>query len=762
MPKSEKVLDSSRVKRACDQCRSKKIKCDGLAPVCGSCQCIGCTCTYAAVFRKRGPPKGYVEAIETRLNRVHEMLLEFFGDDPRLESVLAELTAPIETSSGDFITLRFQSPNDNKSKVDPSRSFEVAENQLNLFSGDLTIYEEIEDFRFHGNASGVYLMRNSALHNSGYLNLGANQTLHRRSNWQQLDVNPYDVPPSDLSDHLIHLYFDNFHPLFPVIDRPEFLRSLRTTQPPLLLLNAIYGIAARISDDPRIKSFTYSKCPELVGGIFFERAKLLLDCEYDTPNLSTVQAALLLAYYQPGAPRPSRSWIFGGIAIRIALELGLNRYFFSMPRRDRKLRKRVYWCCFVLDRLLAVRHGRPISLDERECNVPSFQAEDEEEPWPVANANHCQVISNFGYLVQLYQILGRILNNIYSISSERSVVLSRSPNILVNSLHHALLSWFHKLPLHLRLPISKQTPHLSAVSSNMHIIYHTCVILLHRPFLPLSCQEPTPDLLASTKACSESADTIIDLVYSRYNCGGVMHIVEPNLYSIFNATTFHLCYNTGIDLRGIKLNTLKGLKVLQALEPVWFMSKMLGAMIRNIAFIRKIGLEDNDLDSFETPKPRSPKGFYNNGMTTEAEGSGSRNEINPSIVDPELLNFFGANPDTMQPINPSDFSLLPASSIPHPDSFLLDSLWLLQKQHQMDAQTVSNPITTTNDINTESPTPSWDDNSKASLSQTSQALPSLLLQMLSSQTSFESTEPLNFGTRMPMDEDEWGIFMMRQ
>ncbi|KAJ2794171.1 hypothetical protein H4S07_006832, partial [Coemansia furcata] len=72
------LLDSDtkrqRVSRACDRCRRKKTKCDAKRPTCSHCQAISASCTYLDAAKKRGPPKGYIEAIENRLHKVEELL----------------------------------------------------------------------------------------------------------------------------------------------------------------------------------------------------------------------------------------------------------------------------------------------------------------------------------------------------------------------------------------------------------------------------------------------------------------------------------------------------------------------------------------------------------------------------------------------------------------------------------------------------------------------------------------------------------------
>jgi hypothetical protein len=59
-----KRLRSSRVSRACDQCRSKKDKCDGLQPTCSTCALLNRSCSYKSSPKKRGVPTGYIRTLE--------------------------------------------------------------------------------------------------------------------------------------------------------------------------------------------------------------------------------------------------------------------------------------------------------------------------------------------------------------------------------------------------------------------------------------------------------------------------------------------------------------------------------------------------------------------------------------------------------------------------------------------------------------------------------------------------------------------------
>jgi hypothetical protein len=54
----------SKVSRACDECRRKKIRCDATGEPgdesCSSCKRVGTTCQFSRIPMKRGPSKGYV------------------------------------------------------------------------------------------------------------------------------------------------------------------------------------------------------------------------------------------------------------------------------------------------------------------------------------------------------------------------------------------------------------------------------------------------------------------------------------------------------------------------------------------------------------------------------------------------------------------------------------------------------------------------------------------------------------------------------
>lgn len=60
-------------------CRRKKIRCDGLQPgksACTNCITYGHDCKFEEAAKRRAPPRAYVEALEARMERMEQLLVD--------------------------------------------------------------------------------------------------------------------------------------------------------------------------------------------------------------------------------------------------------------------------------------------------------------------------------------------------------------------------------------------------------------------------------------------------------------------------------------------------------------------------------------------------------------------------------------------------------------------------------------------------------------------------------------------------------------
>ncbi len=67
----------SRIAQACDRCRSKKIRCDGIRPCCSQCANVGFECRTSDKLSRRAFPRGYTESLEERVRQLEAEVREF-------------------------------------------------------------------------------------------------------------------------------------------------------------------------------------------------------------------------------------------------------------------------------------------------------------------------------------------------------------------------------------------------------------------------------------------------------------------------------------------------------------------------------------------------------------------------------------------------------------------------------------------------------------------------------------------------------------
>jgi len=66
----------TRIAQACDRCRSKKIRCDGIRPCCSQCANVGFECKTSDKLSRRAFPRGYTESLEERVRCLEQEVRE--------------------------------------------------------------------------------------------------------------------------------------------------------------------------------------------------------------------------------------------------------------------------------------------------------------------------------------------------------------------------------------------------------------------------------------------------------------------------------------------------------------------------------------------------------------------------------------------------------------------------------------------------------------------------------------------------------------
>ncbi|CRK34482.1 hypothetical protein BN1708_019502, partial [Verticillium longisporum] len=91
-----------------------------------------------------------------------------------------------------------------------------------------------------------------------------------------------------------------------------------------ILVDAVCALSARFSDHPQIARD--GKLPRSDYGVqYAQRAKAATVDTFPAPSVGAVQALLMMAYEGFGANQDSALWMYLGLAIRMAVDLGLQK-----------------------------------------------------------------------------------------------------------------------------------------------------------------------------------------------------------------------------------------------------------------------------------------------------------------------------------------------------------------------------------------------------------------------------------------------------
>ena len=168
----------------------------------------------------------------------------------------------------------------------------------------------------------------------------------------QMVAHSIGTPQSVMCKKLMGVFFDQQYYFHMCLYREYFLRDYRAGGGPYysdLLMYAICAMGALASPDETVRD---------LSDVFSNRAQeLLYGNALDSPDLTTLQALLLLGHRDIGRGKSSRGWVFTGMAFRLAQGMGLHldpSHWQTQTPHDsdieREISRRAYWAAFIADK----------------------------------------------------------------------------------------------------------------------------------------------------------------------------------------------------------------------------------------------------------------------------------------------------------------------------------------------------------------------------------------------------------------------------
>ncbi|PVI05466.1 hypothetical protein DM02DRAFT_496722, partial [Periconia macrospinosa] len=198
------------------------------------------------------------------------------------------------------------------------------------------------------------------------------------------EVDIHELPPFELAERLFDTYLCTVHTSFPIMPNTmksqfysffEAVRAKNSFRVPdkwLAQLNLCFAIGSHYS----FLSDQDWKTNQKDHLIYMTRAVRLLALNDNwgfatAPDLPTIQVTGLLSFYYMIIGHVSRAWVTIGIAIRLALALGLHlrNEDPTLPGSKKETLLRTWWSLHSIECLVSSVIGRPCVLASEDCTV---------------------------------------------------------------------------------------------------------------------------------------------------------------------------------------------------------------------------------------------------------------------------------------------------------------------------------------------------------------------------------------------------------
>ncbi len=351
-----------RISNACQQCRSRKIKCDGAHPgasspipnlsswyrrlifpgaVCAKCQAKAWACSYG-----------------------HDSTGTAIGIGPRHDN-----KPPDPVSSAPTVQQPSPSPRPTSSEQlikvqSPDRELEPASEQAR------------DHYTAHGPFAGLVAAAIAARAGVAPPATSANlvpfvdaplfgemelDSLHSATS--STHTPELHLPPRAYADRLVGIYFQHIHPVESILDREHFSRDY----------DALYGLSCEALQHPdhaiglsilyvvmaaaiqRQEATALQRRDEEANG-YFQLAWRLLRPEtilWKPGSLELVQCLMVINRYLHCTNNQHKTWMTAGMAMRVAQSIGCHLPETLLAKgsdHDRQLKKQVWVSCVALDR----------------------------------------------------------------------------------------------------------------------------------------------------------------------------------------------------------------------------------------------------------------------------------------------------------------------------------------------------------------------------------------------------------------------------
>ncbi|KAK4238151.1 fungal-specific transcription factor domain-containing protein [Achaetomium macrosporum] len=413
-----KVPDDKRQRtaQACDSCKRRKQKCNGLKP-CQTCLRRKLMCCYtpnnasdhaadsAASPTKRRhletSPPSIPSALETSegtspqacealqpWDHIRKNEQQSGGSSVAGMATQLPLSVPEHARQSSFHTFR---------KLPNRSNANGLSEETNIYTETRMLQDQTGRLLYIGDASTLSILQliRIIVENTAGSDMGSpfiDDPKRHRILESVIDIPanvhiPSPLPDKETADVLITSFFTNTCGLVEILDKASFLRSVQECydDPPsssnyflcnlflVLAIGLLLAAPAPGSREDAVIQKQLSARPDRAE-LFFRSARSMCDpgAGFEDADFWSIQALALMTIYMLIVSKRNTAYAYLGMAVRSAYAMGLHR---EETMRDviftpaeMRVRRNLWKTLFILDRFLAATLGRPAAISEDDCS----------------------------------------------------------------------------------------------------------------------------------------------------------------------------------------------------------------------------------------------------------------------------------------------------------------------------------------------------------------------------------------------------------
>lgn len=384
MPSSPAATRRSRVSLACQRCKARKQKCNGVRPTCSNCLSFDAECKFVTPtkYRSRIMDDEATLAAEARIAELESILLRQGITDEgreRWHQRKVASTSPTTLKPAD-VKVPSKRPHPHSPCAEPETiNDENALHSEHKRRESTSMLEVLRDLSLE--ATGGYIGASSSITMSKMVSsIVKCQETNQQTSRQEEHLSPRSLTdlaaehngsvdtgtiPQDIADKLLKGYLKHISTRWPIL-HSVYVRDLHARRSDLsnsyerCALHLVYASGGRFLETAGEPGAFHCERHHAVA---MRYANELFSCH----DIRSVQILILLAIYSLRAPQGPGAWTYIGLAMRACINLGMHR---KMAARgcsmlDSEMSKRIFWTAYSLDRQISIILGRPFAISDR-------------------------------------------------------------------------------------------------------------------------------------------------------------------------------------------------------------------------------------------------------------------------------------------------------------------------------------------------------------------------------------------------------------